>query len=188
MSCENASSRLLVVVGASGAGKDSVIDAWLARHPPGERPWRARRTITRPAQAEGERHEAVTEARFDMLRSRRAFAFHWAAHGLRYGIRHEELAPLHAGRWVVVNGSRSYLPTLLARAPGAWIVEIDAPAALREARLGARGREGDPDVAARLARAAGTVPPDLVVRNDGSLEAAVLRLEAWWRGLAETCR
>ncbi|MFM1988687.1 MAG: hypothetical protein RJA99_1644 [Pseudomonadota bacterium] len=188
MSREHASSRLMVVVGASGVGKDSVLDAWLGGRPRAERPWRARRTITRPAHGAGEGHEPVTEARFDMLLARRAFAFHWAAHGLRYGVRHEELAPLHDGRWVVLNGSRAHLPALLATAPGAWVVEIDAPAALRAARLGARGREHDDDVAARLARTVGTVPADLVIRNDGPLEAAVARLDAWWRGLGQTCR
>lgn len=188
MSALEVSSRLLVVVGASGVGKDSVIDTWIAGRPASDRPWRARRTITRPAHGSSEAHEPVTEARFEALVTQRAFAFHWEAHGLRYGVRRDELAPLHDGRWVVVNGSRAHLPELLAVAPGAWIVEIDAPASMRADRLGSRGRESADIVATRLARSVGHVPADLRICNDGPLEAAVARLDAWWRGLAETCR
>lgn len=188
MTLREVSGRLLVVVGASGAGKDSVVDAWLAALPPARRPHRARRTITRTAHSASEDHEAVADADFDALLARRAFAFHWDAHGLRYGVRHEELSPLLGGGWVVVNGSRAHLPALLAAAPRAWIVEIDAPATLRAARLGDRGREDGGAVSSRLARTVAEVPADLRILNDGPLDAAVATLDAWWRARAETAR
>ena len=52
-------ARLIYVMGPSGAGKDSVL-GWLREHLPAEMPvhW-ARRTITRPASAGGEAHEAI---------------------------------------------------------------------------------------------------------------------------------
>lgn len=183
MTLRELSARLLVVVGASGAGKDSVIAAWLASIDEAARPHRARRTITRPAHEASEDHEPVDAARFESLRAARAFAFHWDAHGLRYGVRHEALAPLVAGRWVVVNGSRAHLPALRTVAPGARVVEIDASAAVRAARLGGRGREAGEAIAARLERVAPVVGADLRVLNDGSLDAAVATLDAWWHGL-----
>lgn len=188
MTLRELSARLVVVVGASGAGKDSVMAGWLAGLPEPVRPWRARRTITRAAHARSEDHEPVTTARFDALLDRGAFAFHWSAHGLRYGIRHDELAPLIDGRWVVLSGSRAHLPELLAAAPRAWVVSIDAPAGLRAGRLLDRGREADAAVAERLRRELEPVRADLRILNDGPLQQAVATLDAWWRGLAETPR
>ncbi|MFN9773711.1 MAG: phosphonate metabolism protein/1,5-bisphosphokinase (PRPP-forming) PhnN [Burkholderiales bacterium] len=185
MTLRELSGRLLVVVGASGAGKDSVIAAWLASIDEATRPHRARRTITRPAHDASEDHEPVDAARFESLRAARAFAFHWDAHGLRYGVRHEALAPLVAGRWVVVNGSRAHLAELRAVAPGARVVEIEAAAVMRAARLGGRGREAGDAIVARLERVVASVEPDLRVVNDGPLDAAVATLDAWWRGLAQ---
>ncbi|MEI7447404.1 MAG: phosphonate metabolism protein/1,5-bisphosphokinase (PRPP-forming) PhnN [Burkholderiales bacterium] len=188
MTLRELSARLVVVVGASGSGKDSVMAGWLAGLPERVRPRRARRTITRPAHVQSEDHEPVSGPRFDALLERGAFAFHWSAHGLRYGVRHDELAPLLDGRWVVVSGSRAHLPELLQAAPRAWIVEVDAPAGLRAGRLLDRGREADDAVAARLCRELEPVRADLRILNDGPLEAAVATLDAWWRGLAETPR
>ncbi|MFO0457960.1 MAG: phosphonate metabolism protein/1,5-bisphosphokinase (PRPP-forming) PhnN, partial [Burkholderiales bacterium] len=118
------------------------------------------------------------------LRAARAFAFHGDAHGLRSGVRHEALAPLVEGRGVVVNGARAHLAELRAVAPGARVVEIDATAAVRAARLGGRGRERGDAIAGRLERAAPVVEADLRLLNDGPLDAAVATLDAWWRGLA----
>ncbi len=178
-----ASHRLLVVVGPSGAGKDSVISAWLGALPESRRPHRARRTITRPPDAH-EDHESLTAQAFSALRDTGAFAFHWHAHGLDYGIRHGELAPLAAGGWVVVNGSRQHLPALRARAPHARVIEIDAPAALRRQRLQHRSREDADGRAARLARQTAPSAADLRIVNDSSLEQAVAALDRWWTSLA----
>jgi ribose 1,5-bisphosphokinase len=177
------SDRLIVVVGPSGAGKDSVITSWLRRQPVATRPRRVRRTITRPADPH-EDHESVDAAGFAAARDAGAFAFHWQAHGLDYGIRHAELAALAAGGWAVMNGSRQHLVQLLAAAPRARLVEIDAPAALRQQRMQARGREPAGDQSGRLVRHTPRTQAALRIVNDGPLEQAVAALEAWWRALA----
>jgi ribose 1,5-bisphosphokinase len=163
-------------MGPSGAGKDSLL-GWLRAHLPAPCPvhW-AQRTISRPAAPGGEAHESVSPEAFAVLRSQQAFALHWEANGLAYGIRGEQLAPLACGQWVLLNGSRAYLADALARFPDLVAVHITAsPHVLRE-RLLARGRESRAEVDARVQRAAAFRPPpgtaSLEVRNDKTLDDA----------------
>lgn len=182
-SLADASQRLIVVVGPSGAGKDSVISAWLQCRPVDSRPHRARRTITRPADLH-EAHENLSASAFAAVREAGGFAFHWHAHGLDYGIRHGEFAALGEGGWVVMNGSREHLAQLRAAAPQARVVEIDAPAALRQRRLHDRSREDADGRAARIVREAPPAQADLRIVNDGSLDQAVAVLDRWWKAVA----
>ena len=172
--------RLIVVVGPSGAGKDSVLRAWRAALGPAA-PAFAQRVITRVLDAT-ESHEAVTAGDFAALRSQGLLATWWRAHGLDYGVRWRQLEPLAAGGWVVLNGSRAHLPALRAQAPGARVVEIGAPADVLARRLAARAREDAAARDSRLARAVTTpVEADLVLINDGELRHCVDRLQQWWQ-------
>jgi ribose 1,5-bisphosphokinase len=134
-------TRLVYVMGPSGAGKDSVLD-WLRAHVPTHMPvhW-ARRTITRPASAGGEAHEAIGPPDFVELQSQGQLALAWQANGLHYGVRHTELAPLRQGHWVLVNGSRGHLPQVLQSHPGLQVVHITADPATLLQRLTQRQRE-----------------------------------------------
>lgn len=180
----SASERLIVVVGASGAGKDSVLRAWLDTLPAHARPALARRTITRAAFDATEAHEPIDEAGFQAARATGAFAFAWHAHGLRYGVRWQQLDPLWRGRWVVMNGSRAHLGELRAGAPRARVIEIVASRANRRERLAAREREDARTAQGRLARELPAAGTELVVANDGELAAAVAELQRWWHGAA----
>lgn len=173
--------RLLVIVGASGAGKDSVLRAWLDTLPRDIRPHPARRTITRAAGDASEPHEALDEAGFHAAHAAGAFAFAWQAHGLHYGVRWSELEPLARGRWVVMNGSRGHLGELRAAAPQAQVIEVVAPDGLRRARLACRGRESRRLVQQRLARAVPDPGADLLITNDTDLPSAVAQLAHWWQ-------
>src|ERR1700753_2364228 len=94
---------LILVVGPSGAGKDTVLG--LARRTlAGDRRFRfVRRVITRPESAGGEDHEPVSEVEF----ARRGFALQWQAHGLHYGIPLDIVDDLARGIVVVANVSRA---------------------------------------------------------------------------------
>jgi phosphonate metabolism protein PhnN/1,5-bisphosphokinase (PRPP-forming) len=177
------SHRLVVVVGASGAGKDSVLRGWLATLPREQRPHHARRTITRAAGDASEAHEAISEARFLAELKAGAFAFAWRAHGLHYGLRRPELDPLTQGRWVVMNGSRNHLRELRAAAPQARVIEVVAPEELRRARLSRRGRETHAHLQDRLDRSVPDPAPDLRIANDGDLSHAIAQLSRWWHQL-----
>lgn len=173
-------ARLVYVMGPSGAGKDSLL-GWLRAHLPEGFPlhW-AQRTISRPPAASAapgtEQHESVSPASFAALRESGAFALHWQANGLGYGIRHAQLAPLATDHWVLVNGSRAYLPQALAAFPALLPVHITATAAVLHQRLLARGRETADEVQARAQRAlAFALPPGLPrieVCNDHRLKSA----------------
>lgn len=165
---------LILVVGASGAGKDSLLAharMQLAEHP-GFR--FVRRCITRPAQAGGEDHRALSEAEFAGRLGAGRFALHWHSHGLRYGIDREIDDWLAAGCTVVINGSRAHLTSARERYPALRVIAIAARPETLARRLAQRGRESADDIAARLARQA-PLPEDLPVievANDDSLEAA----------------
>lgn len=109
------------------------------------------REITRPADAGGEAHVAVTPAEFAARRSAGGYALSWEAHGLGYGIPAEVAGDLAAGRVVVANISRASIAEAAAKFP-TLVLEITAPAEVLAARLSARGRETADDIAARLKR------------------------------------
>lgn len=169
--------RLIAVVGPSGAGKDTLLAALAARRPDLVL---VRRAITRPAEAGGEDHEALTEAEFAARAAAGDFLFHYRAHGLRYGIPRAALAEVAAGRTVLFNGSRAALGAARAAFAGLEVVMVTAPAAVLAARLAARGRESPAEIAQRLARGGALSVPDgaRVVVNDGTIDEGVARLEA----------
>ena len=176
-------SRLIVVVGPSGAGKDSVLRGWRAA---ADAPHFAQRVITRPAEAT-EAHEAVGPRDFGDLRAQGLLATWWQAHGLDYGVRRAQLEALARGGWVVLNGSRAHLPALRAQAPGLRVVEVSAPAHVLAQRLAARGREDAQARASRLQRSIATpVAADLALVNDGDLQRCVTALLQWWQRLRES--
>ncbi len=142
-----ADAMLVLVVGPSGAGKDTVLGMARAALAGDPRFCFVRRTITRPADAGGEDHDAVTEAGF----ATREHALQWEAHGLKYGIPIGIEDDLAQGRIVIANVSRSVIERAAGRYP-VRVVEITAPVPVLARRLAARGRETEADIAARLAR------------------------------------
>lgn len=158
--------RLVLVVGPSGAGKDTVLDyakEHLADYP---QCVFVRRFITRPP-GPGEDYVSITEAEFKL----HAFALSWSAHGLHYGIPLEIEADLALGKTVIANVSRSVLP-LARKTYNCLVVEITAPPEILAQRLAGRGRETISDIKARLNRDAAPVNADATIINDGLPEEA----------------
>jgi phosphonate metabolism protein PhnN/1,5-bisphosphokinase (PRPP-forming) len=166
---------LVLVVGPSGAGKDTLLDASRQVLADDRRFRFVRRVITRPADAGSEAHESVTPEEF----AGREFTLQWQAHGLSYGIPAAVVDDLRQGRVVVANVSRTVIADAARRFP-TRVIEVTASPEVLAARLASRARESAADVAARLLRS--VAMPDRVtmetVMNDGSLEDGVTRFLA----------
>ncbi|MDX6748671.1 phosphonate metabolism protein/1,5-bisphosphokinase (PRPP-forming) PhnN [Geminicoccaceae bacterium 1502E] len=175
---------LFLVVGPSGAGKDSVIDGarrQLAETRSIEFP---RRFVTRPAEAGGEDHLPLCDETFARMEAAGAFALSWRAHGLAYGVPASIAQDLATGRSVVVNVSRAVIDEARRLFQPLRVLVVTAPPAVLAARLASRGREDAADIEARLARGgryelAGSDVVTLI--NDGPLETAIERCVALLR-------
>jgi len=170
---------LILIVGPSGAGKDTLMNGARAALADDPRFRFVRRVITRPGDMGEEAHESVTEQAFELRREAGDFALTWRAHGLHYGIPADLSMDLARGRVVIVNVSRTVVGEAASRFPTS-IIEIAAPANVLARRLAARGRDDAVDVARRLSRAAELpLPVDRhTVMNDGTIEAGVRKLLA----------
>lgn len=167
---------LFIVVGPSGAGKDTLMDGARRALAENGRFAFARRLITRPADAGGEDHEAIGEAEFAELAAAGGLLASWNAHGLHYGLRASLRDELLRGRHIVANGSRSVLKALAGAVPRLIIINVTASPAVLAKRLASRGRETPEDIAARLARRTPDLPSGietLVVENNGAIEEGI---------------
>lgn len=170
---------LILVVGPSGAGKDTLLDGARATLESDPRFRFVRRAITRPNDDGAEQHEALDEAHFEARRAAGGFATHWRAHGLLYGIPADIGIDIAQGRVVVANVSRTVIAEVATRFP-VRVLEISAPTDVLARRLAARGREDAVDAARRLARAV-PLPAGIArdtVMNDGTIEQGVRRVLA----------
>lgn len=167
---------LALVVGPSGAGKDTILDGARRRLAGDDRFVFARRDITRPAEAGGEDHAPVAWDRFAERRADGVYGLHWEAHGLGYGVPATTLDERHRGNAVVVNVSRGVIAGARERFPPVRVFLIAVPRAVLEQRLRVRGRETPEEVERRLRRADAyrVVGGDVVtVFNDGPVDRSI---------------
>jgi len=97
--------RLVLVVGPSGAGKDTVIAGAKAACAADSTFVFPRRVVTRPA-SDAEDHDTLEDAEFKRAVRKRMFAFWWEAHGHKYAIPRAAENEIRAGRVVISNVSR----------------------------------------------------------------------------------
>jgi ribose 1,5-bisphosphokinase len=167
--------RLVLVVGPSGAGKDSVLRYAMAHFAQDARFVFPKRCVTRAVDVTAEDHDSLDEQAFDALVSQGTFALMWEAHGHKYGVRNEINAQLEQGCIVAVNVSRTIIAEIAGRYQSAVVVEITADPSVRETRLAARGREAADDIRQRTRRKVVTPAHSLpfhVIRNDGNISDA----------------
>jgi ribose 1,5-bisphosphokinase len=177
--------RLVVVVGPSGAGKDTLLrlacdhfrrDAGIVF---------PRRIVTRAPSAD-EDNEALSRADFAAAAAAGRFAFSWSAHELEYALSATLDDHIRCGRTAVCNVSRGIVGELRRRYAALHVVLVTAPPDLLAARLAARRRASDGFIGARIAHAAPRqreLAPDLVIENIGHSEAGAMQLIAVIGGL-----
>jgi ribose 1,5-bisphosphokinase len=161
--------RLALIVGPSGAGKDTLIRLAQCRLRADEFMF-PRRVITRPPD-DTEDHIAVSAAAFAAME----FALSWQAHGLAYGIPREIEAALAAGKTVVANVSRRVVPQARRTYP-CLVIAVTAPLQVLATRLAQRGREDAADIENRLQRETPDFDADVEIINNGRPEEAAERL------------
>lgn len=170
------SGRVVLVVGPSGAGKDSLIRVARERLAADPRFVFPRRVVTRPA-SEAEDNEEIGWAEYDALLLAGGFAAAWTAHGHGYGLRASLDRHVAEGRIAVCNVSRTVIGELSARYAEAVVISVTAPPAVLALRLAGRRRDGDGDLATRLARSDefGQLAATHVVDNGADLSMAADR-------------
>jgi ribose 1,5-bisphosphokinase len=170
--------RLVLVVGPSGAGKDTLLKgarAACAYDPAVVFP---RRVVTRP-KSDAEDHDTMEAAAFERAASDGAFALWWHAHGNGYGIPSSIDRDIRAGRTVVCNVSRTVVDAARERYGSVTVVEITAPEPVLQSRLASRQRGSDGDIAERIERSAEVerlYAADIVIRNIGRPDGGIRRL------------
>lgn len=160
--------RVVLVVGPSGAGKDTLIA--FARNKLAERcdiifP---KRFVTREPSA-AEDNLAISPLQFAEALARGQFALQWRAHGICYGIGADIDDAILGGATVVINVSRSVVAEARQRYTRVQVAYIDAPAALRLQRIALRGRETSAGTHSRLPQASDTFcasEADILIVND----------------------
>ncbi|MEM6634577.1 MAG: hypothetical protein AAF667_01680 [Pseudomonadota bacterium] len=105
-----------------------------------------------------------------------AFAVHWQAHGLSYGIPVSVKDPLLRGVDCLANFSRSALSAGADAFKHLLVLNITARRETLAQRLANRGRERPEDIDRRLAQADKPIPARLqtiTITNDGPLDQTV---------------
>lgn len=161
--------RLILVVGPSGAGKDTLIGLAQSARAGDDRIVFPRRVVTREASS-FENNEAVSQMVFGQMLARSDFAFQWEAHGLRYGIPRSIIDDIRAGRTVIMNASRTIIDSARRSYANVRVIAVTAPADVLAQRVAARGRASDGRIEDRLRRAIVSAEPDFTINNIGSAE------------------
>jgi len=178
--------RLVVVVGPSGAGKDTLLRLAQAACVDDLDIVFPRRIVTREASA-AEDNVAVSVDEFRRALAQGDFAEHWEAHGHAYALPIEINDDIRAGRTVVANVSRTVVGQLRRAYANVVVVSITAPPEVLAQRLAARARRSDGNIGERLNRSVDdeAASADVTIVNAGSAEyhsrqlVRVIRNERW---------
>ena len=178
--------RLVLVVGPSGAGKDTLLRLAHVACADDHDVVFPRRVVTRASSAD-EDNIAVNPDDFARARDHGDFAVHWDAHGHSYALPLEINDDIRAGRAVVANVSRTVIGALRQAYANVVVVAITAPPDVLAQRLAARARNSDGNIADRLARSVddASANADVTILNAGSADyhsrqlVRVIRNECW---------
>jgi ribose 1,5-bisphosphokinase len=176
----------VLVVGPSGAGKDTLLRLAQAACVDDHDIVFPRRVVTRESSAD-EDNMAMSPDEFSRARDHGDFAVHWDAHGHSYALPLEINDDIRAGRAVVVNVSRTVIAALRRAYANVVVIAITAPPDVLAQRLAARARHSDGNIADRLVRSVSdtSANADVTILNAGSAEyhgrhlLRVIRNECW---------
>jgi ribose 1,5-bisphosphokinase len=173
--------RLILVVGPSGAGKDTLLNMARAVCAGDREIVFPTRIVTREASPSEDNRELDRESFLNAL-AQGDFAVHWEAHGNCYALPRGIDDEIRAGRTVVVNVSRTVVEAMRRTYADVLVVEITAPPEVLAERLAMRGRRSDGAVELRLRRNVDAMTADLTIVNVGSADHHAEQLVAAIKG------
>jgi len=167
---------LILVVGNSGSGKDSIMRGVIERYPSDLKSlYLTQRYITRPY-SDTEDYIAIKPEDFEKLSLQGEFVLEWHIYGLDYGIPIEIDDWLEKGHPVLVNVSRTIIKKARRMYQNILVVFIDVPFEITLKRVKERARESGVRLEERILRARQNqdIPDaDFIVDNSGDLEDAI---------------
>jgi ribose 1,5-bisphosphokinase len=163
--------RLVLVVGPSGAGKDTLLGLAKAACVEDCNIVFPRRVITREASPSEDNEEVSLDA-FRHALGRGEYAMHWEAHGHCYALSRAIDDELRTGRTVIANVSRTVIAAMRRAYADVVVVSITAPPQILAERLAMRQRGSDGKIERRLNRSVdeASAAPDATIINVGSAE------------------
>jgi ribose 1,5-bisphosphokinase len=178
--------RLVLVVGPSGAGKDTLLQLAKAACAEDCNIVFPRRVITRAASL-SEDNEEVSESGFRHALAQGEYAMHWEAHGHCYALPRAIDTDIRAGRTVVANVSRTVIGAMRRAYADVVVVSITAPPQVLAERLAMRQRGSDGIIEQRLHRTVdeASAAADATIVNVGTAEyharqlMRIIRGEKW---------
>jgi len=176
------STNLYFLVGPSGVGKDTLLNALKRQQYSDKQPLVAHRYITRPVRENDENHIELSHFDFNRRKEGGLFLFDWESHGYCYGIGKEVKKWRKSGFNVIVNGSRKYLEKARVIYPVLTPIWMTISEEVLRQRLFDRDRENEEQVQARIDQNRGLEklkPDDCVyINNDQSIEDTIGQLMA----------
>jgi len=167
---------LVLVVGNSGSGKDSIISEVVKRFPSNLNVIQlTQRYITRPS-SETEDNIAITPEVFKEMSRQKKFALEWHIYDLDYGVPIDIDDWLKKGHPVIVNVSRTIVKKARSIYRNILVVFISVPFDITLKRVKERARESGKLLQERIQRAKEnqTFPEaNFIVDNSGELEIAI---------------
>ena len=170
---------LFLVVGNSGAGKDSIISGLINKYPSNlKKIYAPKRYITRPT-SETEKSISISQLEFNKMEKDGDYALKWHIYSLDYGIHIEIEDWLKNGHPVIINVSRTVVNEAKEKYKNVKVVFIDVPYEITYQRIKDRKRESEELLNKRIERAKKNQKfpeADFVVDNSGKLDDAINQL------------
>ncbi len=173
--------HLIYLVGASGSGKDTLLNSLRLDQNSITNLVIMHRYITRASGVGNENHIPLSNDEFLNRRENGQFSLNWQAHETLYGIGKELDECLEKGINVIVNGSRAYFPQALIKYPHIHLVWLSVDSDILLQRLIERKREPLPIIQQRVERnkELDKIKPSncFTINNDGNIESTIKQLQ-----------
>jgi ribose 1,5-bisphosphokinase len=175
--------KFILVVGPSGAGKDTLLGLAKVACANDSSIVFPRRVITRPTSASEDNEEVSADAFRDAL-ARGDYASNWESHGHSYALPRSVDDEIRAGRTVIANVSRTVVAAMRRSYTNVVVVSITAPPDVLAERIAMRERSSDGNIERRLGRTVDDrlALPDFTIVNISSAEYHARQLVGVIRG------